>query len=80
MGLPCPVESYSTDELVKVIRDAMSQGCIHPCHVYDAVDEILKRVVKLEDDANLLGSCLDKMRVHHSREIRELRDTIKELE
>ena len=34
-------EAAKTSEIVEIIRIAMSHGCIRPCHVFDAVDEII---------------------------------------
>ena len=42
------LESISNADLERVIRTAMSQGCIHPSHVFDAVDEALDRLAKIE--------------------------------
>lgn len=36
----------STEELTNLIRMAMGEGCIRPCHVYDMVDEVLDRLKK----------------------------------
>ena len=47
-------ESETTENLIKIIRTAMEEGCIRPCHVYDAVDEALCRL-KANDDAKKLG-------------------------
>ena len=41
-------ESLSTEEVIKRIRTAMGEGCIHPSHVYDLVDEALDRLAKYE--------------------------------
>ena len=41
------IEALSTSKLIEVIRIAMSQDCIRPCHVFDAVDEALDRLAKL---------------------------------
>ena len=43
------LESETTDGLSTIIRTAMEQGCIHPSHVYDAVDEALDRLKKNEE-------------------------------
>ena len=32
----------TTESIVSQIRLAMSQGCVHPCHVFDLVDEALE--------------------------------------
>ena len=42
------LESASVKELNTVIRTAMGEGCITPSHVYDAVDEVLDRLAKIE--------------------------------
>ena len=42
------LESISNTDLEKVIRRAMEEGCIHPAHVFDAVDEALDRLAKIE--------------------------------
>ena len=34
-------EAEKTSEIVDIIRMAMIHGCIRPCHVFDAVDEII---------------------------------------
>lgn len=43
------LESESTENIITIIRTAMGEGCIHPCHVYDAVDEALCRLQKLDN-------------------------------
>lgn len=42
-------EAAPTAEIIDIIRTAMSQGCIRPCHVYDAVDELICRIQALEN-------------------------------
>lgn len=42
------LESISNADLERVIRTAMGEGCIRPSHVYDAVDEALDRLAKIE--------------------------------
>ena len=37
-----------TAEIIDIVRIAMGEGCIRPCHVYDAVDELICRVQALE--------------------------------
>lgn len=37
-------ESYTNAQLTELIRSAMREGCIKPCHVYDAVDILLDRL------------------------------------
>lgn len=41
-------EAAPTAEIIDIIRTAMGQGCIRPCHVYDAVDELIRRIQALE--------------------------------
>ena len=43
------LESETTENLIEIIRTAMGEGCIRPCHVYDAVDEALDRLAKWTD-------------------------------
>ncbi len=38
------MESETDENLIKMIRVAMEEGCIRPCHIYDAVDEVLCRL------------------------------------
>lgn len=42
-------EAAPTAEIIDIIRTAMGQGCIRPCHVYDAVDELICRIQALEN-------------------------------
>ena len=42
-------EAAPTAEIIDIVRTAMSQGCIRPCHVYDAVDELICRIQALEN-------------------------------
>lgn len=42
------LESISNADLERVIRTAMGEGCIRPSHVFDAVDEALDRLAKIE--------------------------------
>ncbi len=42
-------EAAPTAEIVDIIRTAMSEGCIRPCHVYDAVNELICRIQALEN-------------------------------
>lgn len=42
-------EAAPTSEIIDIIRTAMGQGCIRPCHVYDAVDELICRIQALEN-------------------------------
>ena len=42
-------EAAPTAEIIDIIRTAMGEGCIRPCHVYDAVDELICRIQALED-------------------------------
>lgn len=39
-------ETETAKNLEKIIRIAMGEGCIRPCHVFDAVDEVLDRFNK----------------------------------
>ena len=41
-------EAAPTSEIIQIIRIAMGEGCIRPCHVFDAVDELICRVESLE--------------------------------
>lgn len=40
------LENETDENLIRIIRTAMEQGCIRPSHVYDAVDEVLCRLEK----------------------------------
>ena len=42
------LESISNADLERGIRTAMGEGCIRPSHVFDAVDEALDRLAKIE--------------------------------
>lgn len=42
------LESASVKELDTIIRTAMGEGCIRPSHVFDAVDEALHRLARIE--------------------------------
>ena len=42
-------EAATTAEIIDIIRTAMGEGCIRPCHVYDAVDELICRIQALEN-------------------------------
>ena len=42
------LESTTNSGLAELIRTAMGEGCIRPAHVYDAVDEVLDRLEKIE--------------------------------
>lgn len=42
-------EAAPTAEIINIIRTAMGEGCIRPCHVYDAVDELICRIQALEN-------------------------------
>ena len=50
-------EAASTAEIVSIIRTAMGEGCIRPCHVFDAVDELICRVEALEESSPETGLC-----------------------
>ena len=42
-------EAAPTAEIIDIIRTAMGEGCVRPCHVYDAVDELICRIQALEN-------------------------------
>lgn len=42
-------EAAPTAEIIDIIRTAMGEGCIRPCNVYDAVDELICRMQALEN-------------------------------
>ena len=46
------LENASNEDLTKIIRNAMDEGCIRPCHVYDAVDEVLCRLNGIPPNKN----------------------------
>ena len=54
-------EAAKTSEIVAIIRMAMSQGCIRPCHVYDAVDEIICRAEAAEAEVAKVKPALERM-------------------
>ena len=54
-------EKADTSKIVDIIRTAMSQGCIRPCHVYDAVDEIICRAENAEAELSKVRSALDRL-------------------
>ena len=54
-------EKADTSEIVNIIRTAMSQGCIHPCHVYDAVDEIICRAEAAEAQVAKVKPALERL-------------------
>ena len=39
-------ESATAESIELLIRTAMKEGCIRPCHVFDLVDEVLDRLNK----------------------------------
>ena len=43
------VEKLSDGDLLRNIREAMSEGCIHPSHVFDQIDELIARYAKAVD-------------------------------
>lgn len=45
------LESMTTLQVIKTVRNAMKAGCITPCHAYDAVDELICRV---SNDENIV--------------------------
>ena len=54
-------EAAKTSEIVDIIRMAMSQGCICPCHVYDAVDEIICRAEAAEAEVAKIKPALERL-------------------
>lgn len=42
-------EAAPTAAIIDIVRTAMGEGCIRPCHVYDAVDELICRIQALEN-------------------------------
>ena len=54
-------EAAKTSEIVDIIRMAMSQGCIRPCHVYDAVDEIICRAEAAEAEVAKVKPALERL-------------------
>ena len=54
-------EKADTSEIVNIIRTAMSQGCIRPCHVYDAVDEIICRAEAAEAEIAKVKPALERL-------------------
>ena len=54
-------EAAKTSEIVAIIRMAMSQGCIRPCHVYDAVDEIICRAEAAEAQVDKVKPALERL-------------------
>ena len=52
-------ESAPTAEIIDIIRTAMGEGCIRPCHVYDAVDELICRIQALENSPKRRGNMVD---------------------
>lgn len=54
-------EAAKTSEIVDIIRMAMSQGCIRPCHVYDAVDEIICRAEAAEAEVAKIKPALERL-------------------
>lgn len=42
------IEKLSDEGLLMNIREAMGAGCVHPCHVYDQVDELICRFETLK--------------------------------
>lgn len=54
-------EAAKTSEIVDIIRMAMSQGCIRPCHVFDAVDEIICRAEAAEAEVSKVKPALERL-------------------
>ena len=52
-------EAARTSEIVDIIRMAMSQGCIRPCHVFDAVNEIICMDEASEDEVSKVKPSLE---------------------
>lgn len=42
-------EAAPTAAIIDIIRTAMGEGCVRPCHVYDAVDGLICRIQALEN-------------------------------
>ena len=51
----------TTESIVSQIRLAMSQGCVHPCHVFDLVDEALDRLNKQRKVLNRIHDYLGEL-------------------
>jgi len=62
-------EAAKTSEIVNIIRCGMDAGCIRPCHLYDAVDEIICRAEAAEAKVAKLKPALKRL-------CRELDDVI----
>lgn len=62
-------EAAPTAEIIDIIRTAMDEGCIRPCHVYDAVDELICRIQVLDNRPNrncdLFTNVEDARNAHH---------------
>lgn len=54
-------EAAKTSEIVNIIRMAMSQGCIRPSHVFDAVDEIICRAEAAESEVAKVKPALERL-------------------
>jgi hypothetical protein len=54
-------EAAKTSEIVNIIRMAMSQGCIRPSHVFDAVDEIICRAEAAEAEVAKVKPALERL-------------------
>lgn len=65
-------EAAKTSEIVTIIRTGMSQGCIRPAHLYDAVDEIICRA----EAAEAAKHELEKVKPALERLCREIDDVI----
>jgi len=50
------IEALETNDLIQRIRESMKQGCIHPSHVFDMVDEALQRLWFITDS----NKCLEQ--------------------
>ena len=42
-------ETMPLSGIVEIVRNGMQQGCIRPCHLYDAVDELIDRLEKQKE-------------------------------
>ena len=54
-------EAAKTSEIVNIIRCGMEAGCIRPCHLYDAVDEIICRAEAAEAKVAKLKPALKRL-------------------
>lgn len=54
-------EAAKTSEIISIIRCGMEAGCIRPCHLYDAVDEIICRAEAAEAQVAKLKPALKRL-------------------